>query len=114
MALGRLQLGEFEHTGYTTRDGKDVSISFRHPTKGEVHRSFAKQGITVGEDGSAKSEDGNAFSFMARLEDADVELAKLCITESSIGLAEIEREILVQIGAYLRDATNPSEDEGKG
>ena len=113
MALGRLQLGDIETSGYTARNGEDVSISFRHPTKGEVHRSFAKQGITVGEDGSAKSEDGNAFSFMAKLEDADVELAKLCITESSIGLSEIERSILVQIGAYLRDAVNVSEDEGK-
>lgn len=113
MALGRLQLGDVEQTGYDARNGESVDISFRHATKGELNHSLAQQGISLDEEGSALIEDGNPFGLMAALENADVELAKLCITESTVGVAEIEREILVQIGEYLREKAAPSEDEGK-
>ena len=111
--IGRLQLAKMEDTGYTAHDGTEVEITFRHATQGEHYRTLSDNGIKLGSgDAAARVDEDDWFIFAAKTEEANIALAKLCITKRSIDKDQIAREALAQIGKYLRDQANSAQMPG--
>lgn len=121
MSLARLELGEVETADYPdpTRHNEKVTITFRHPTEGELSRSYAEAGLDY-KDGEVKAIGSEStFETGARLEDANIRLAEVCILSAvgaisgNIEPKDVYKRALVVIGKYLRESGDLSDDEKK-